>query len=669
MCFLAVSFLFIYYARELPRPEKFTERQFIQSTKIYDRSGTHLLYELYGEEKRTIVILGIIPEHLKQAVIATEDADFYQHPGIDVKSMFRAVLADFKLWKPAQGASTIPQQLIRSTFLTREKTVERKAKEIILALELSRRYSKEQILEWYLNQIPFGSNCYGVEAASQTFFNKPVQDITLAQAALLAALIHAPSYLSPYGQHRDELLARKDYVLDRMVGSNYITREQAGEAKEQSLEFAKILAPIKAPHFVMYVKEELEKQYGEDFLKEKGLRIFTSLDWDLQELAEKAVGEQAEINEHYHGFNASLVSINPKNGDILAMIGSKDWFSVSYPEGCSPGRDCLFDPKINVALQERQPGSAFKPFAYLRAFQKGYTPDTMLWDVRTNFGVWGAQSYIPEDYDGRFRGPITFRQALAQSINIPSVKALYLAGIDSTIELAHNLGISTLNRGSSFYGLSLVLGGGEVKLLDMVSSYGVFATEGLRVPPRAIIKIEDSQGNLIAENKKTPKRILQAEPVRLLNNILSDNKARAPMFGLHSVLFIDGWQLAVKTGTTQNYKDGWTIGYSPSLVTGVWAGNNNGAPMAKEPGVVLAGPIWNNFMKEAILKYPKQNFTEPESVLTEKPVLNGVIQGHSILHYVSKDDPQGPPPLNPKSDPQYERWEKGILDWALGLRK
>lgn len=667
--FLAgVSSLFVYYARNLPRPEKFTEKQFAQSTKIYDSSGQVLLYEMYGEEKRTIVPLDIIPEHMKQAVIAAEDAKFYQHFGLDIRAMFRALMADLKLWSPIQGASTIPQQLIRSSFLTTEKTLKRKIREIILTLELSRRYDKEQILEWYLNQVPFGSNAYGVEAAAQTFFNKSAQDISLAEAALLASLIQAPTRLSPYGDNRDQLFSRKNYILDRMAAEHFISREQAQSAKEQELEFAKVLQPIKAPHFVMYVRNILIDKYGEDFLKQKGFRVFTSLNWHFQEMAEVIVAERAEHNETMNAYNAALVAIEPESGEILAMVGSKNWHGES--EECSPETGkCKFDPKVNVVLSQRQPGSAFKPFVYARAFQKGYTPDTVIWDVETNFGIWGDEDYEPGNYDGKFRGPLVFRQALAQSINVASVKVLYLAGITETINLAKSLGITTLNEPSSFYGLSLVLGGGAVKLLDMASAYGVFSQEGMLVSPTPILRIEDSYGNIVEENKKTPKRVLTKQICRLINDILSDNEARSPMFGLYSALHIDGYDTAAKTGTTDDFKDAWTIGYSPSLVVGVWAGNNDATPMEKKPAVSLAGPIWNQFMRQVLAEYPKEQFTEPEPIETDKPVLNGQYQGHSILHFVDKDNPQGPVPANPELDPQYEEWEKSILDWALNLGK
>lgn len=628
--FLAFGFLFlifgllsffIYYAKDLPRPEKFSERDIIQSTKIFDRSGETLLYEMYGEEKRTFVPLEDMPDFLKQMVILTEDANFYHHHGIDFKAIIRSVLFNLKIMRPVYGGSTIPQQLIRSTFLSLEKTAERKIREIILALELDRRYSKEQILEWYLNQIPFGSNAYGVQSASQTYFGKSVSEISLPEAATLTALIRAPSYLSPYGEKQGELLTRKDQILDRMEKAGYLTKEEVKTAKEAEISFVKILRPIKAPHFVMFVRDYLIQKYGEDFLKEKGLRVYTSLDWQLQEIAEKEVSQGAKRNENYHAFNAALVAISPQSGQILAMVGSKNWFADPYPEDCIPGKNCLFEPYPNVALRGRQPGSAFKPFVYATAFQKGYDDKYVVIDEETNFGIWGGEPYIPQNYDGKFRGPVTLRQALAQSLNVPSVKVLNsLAGLNDSIQTAKNFGITTLINPPSFYGLSIVLGGGEVKLLDMVSGYGVFANEGLMVPASAILKIEDGQGNIIEENKKTPKRVIGREPAKLINDVLSDNEARAPIFGLRSPLYFENYRVAVKTGTTENFRDGWIIGFpigSPwqsngaavsSIVAGVWAGNNDNSPMWGEPGVVVAGPIWKAFMEKALLKLPKTNF-------------------------------------------------------------
>jgi len=604
--------LFIYYAKDLPRPEKFAERAFIESTKIYDRTGETVLYELYGEEKREIISLNDMPEHLKQAVLSTEDARFYSHHGIDFWGILRAIKINLDIGKATYGGSTISQQLIRSTFLTLEKSIKRKIREIILTLELERRYSKDQILEWYLNQIPLGINIYGVEAAAKTYFNKPAKELTLAESAILAASIKAPSYYSPFGNHLDELLGRKDYVLDRMAQEGYITQEQADEAKQVELEFAKVSQTIKAPHFVLYVEEYLFENYGKNFLEEEGFRVYTTLDWELQQAAEKAIEENVERLKGYDAHNAALVAIDPKTGEILSMVGSVDWFGDSYPEECISG--CLFDPKLNVTTYRigRQPGSAFKPFVYVTAFQNGYDDEYIVIDEETNFGVWGGEEYIPKNYDELFRGPVTLRQALGQSLNVPSVKVLVdLAGIQESINTARKCGITTLKQSASFYGPALVLGGGEARLLDMVSAYGVFAAEGKRYPPISILRIEDSEGNIIEQKKKTPRRVLEQEAVRILNDILSDNEARAPMFGYNSQLYFPDYQVAAKTGTTNNYRDAWTIGYTPSISAGVWVGNNNNTEMAQKPSITIAGPIWRAFMLEALSKLPKEEFTPP----------------------------------------------------------
>lgn len=619
--FVFTASIFIYYAKDFPRPEKFTERQLAQSTKIYDRTGDTLLYEIYGEEKRTFVPLDIIPDYLKEAVIATEDANFYRHFGVDPKGIIRAILVDLKIGRATYGGSTIPQQLIRSTFLSSEKTAERKTREIVLALELDRRYSKDQILEWYLNQIPFGRNTYGVEAASQAYFKKSVSKTSLAEAAVLTALIKAPSYYS-LKEHESELLQRRDYVLDRMESVGYITKEETTKAEGEKISLADVIQPIKAPHFVFYVKGYLESKYGEEFLKEKGLKVFTSLDWDLQQAAEKAVEVGAKNNEKYRAFNASLVAIDPKTGQVLAMVGSKDYFGEPYPAGCVPSKNCLFEPYPNVALSGRQPGSSFKPFVYVTAFEKGFDDTYVVIDEPTNFGNWGGEDYIPQNYDGKFRGPVTLRQALAQSLNVPSVKVLLnladseeifrSGGEPDSIKTAEKLGITTLKPP---YGPSIVLGGWEVRLLDMVSAYGVFAQDGLKVPPVSVLKITDANGNIVEENKKDQQRVLDAEVVRLINSILSDNETRAPIFGLRSPMYFDQYEVAAKTGTTEKYKDGWILGYTPSIVAGVWVGNNDSSPMQKEPGIVLAGPIWHSFMATALSRFPKESFPKP----TPKP--------------------------------------------------
>lgn len=638
--------LFVFYAKDLPRPEIFTEKHFAQSTKIYDRSGEVLLYEIYGEEKRTLVLLEIIPQYLRQAVIVTEDVNFYQHFGIDFGGILRSILINLEIKEPIYGGSTIPQQLIRSVFFTPEKTIKRKIREIILALELDRRYSKDQILGWYLNQIPLGQNAYGVESASQTYFQKSVSEISLAEAAVLAALIQAPSHLSPYGEYKDELLTRKDYVLGRMLEKGYLSQADFEAAKNETIEFA-VPQSFKAPHFVLYIIENyLKPKYGQDleYLKENGIKVYTSLDWELQELAERVVKEGVERNKIYNGHNAALVAVNPKNGEVLAMVGSADWFADPYPKNCTPGKDCLFDPKFNVAVGTqkslgRQAGSAFKPFVYAAAFKNGYNDEMMILDEETNFGIWGDKEYVPQNYDGNFRGWVSARQSLAQSLNVPSIKVLYLAGLEEklenlginnflgsenvllkglekSIETAKDLGITTLNKPLSSFGPAIVLGGGEVKLLDMVLAYSVFATDGLKTPPVLILKIEDYEGKIITENKKTQKRVLSADVARLINNILSDNEARAPMFGARSNLYFENYQVAAKTGTTDNFRDVWAIGYTPSITVGVWAGNNNNAPLTrKRPAVTVAGPIFHNFLQDVLPKLPKEQF-EPSNLTT-----------------------------------------------------
>ena len=589
--------LLLYYSKDLPQPEKFTERRIAQPTKIYDRTGNVLLYTIFGEEKREVVSLNEISPYLQQAVIATEDKRFRSHIGIDPMRILKAILIDLQIGQPAQGASTIPQQLIRSTFLTMNKTAERKIREIILSIELDMRYSKDQILEWYLNQVPFGSNAYGIEAASQTFFSKQAKDVDIAEAAVLAALIQAPSRLSPYGENIENLLARKDYVLEQMQEQGFITEQEAEAAKKQEILFEKLSAPIKAPHFVLQVKKELIEKYGEEKLKTSGFKVYTTLNIEFQEQAEEIVKKQVEKNHGFHCFNAALTAMDPSTGEILALVGSQDYFGEKYPEDCIPGKNCLFEPEFDVAnLGERQPGSAFKPIVYAVAFENGYSDEYIVIDEKTDFGIWGGKHYIPENYDGRFRGPVTLRQALAQSLNVPSVKVLvYLSGLEQSIAQAKKMGIATL-RDASNYGPSLVLGGAEVNLIDMVSAYSVFATDGLRNTPHMIIKIEDKKGDVIDQFNEDPKRVLSSRSAQMITSILSDNEARSPMFGANSTIYFND-QTAVKTGTTQDYKDAWTIGYNKEIVVGVWAGNNDNSRTYNRPGVTLAGPIWKEFMK------------------------------------------------------------------------
>ncbi len=678
---LAIFVLFIYYGRDLPRPEKFTEKPFIQSTKIYDRTGKILLYDIYGEERRELVTLDQVSPNLINAVITSEDSRFYQHSGVDFKGIVRAILTDLKLGNRSQGASTITQQLIRSSFLTMKKTIDRKVKEVILTLELERRYSKNQILEWYLNQIPFGENCYGIEAASQTYFTKSAKDLSLAQSAVLTAMIPAPSYYSPYGQNKEKLLDRKDYILNRMARAGLIDQAQLESSLKEELVFADTSKTIKAPHFVFYIINYLENTYGEDYLIEKGLKVYTTLDWDLQQHMEAVITEKTSVNESFNANNTAAVALDPKTGEILALAGSKNYFGKSYPEGCNSRQGkCLFDPKFDVAtLGKRQPGSAFKPFVYATAFNKGYTPNTTLWDTLTEFNtscspnanqskdIYGLNCYNPRNYDGAFRGKVSLRQALDQSLNVPSVKLLYLAGIDNSLKTAQDMGMTTLNDPTR-YGLSLVLGGGEVNLLEITSAYGVFADDGLMIPPVSILKIEDADGNIIKENKKEAKRVLPQQTARLMNDVLSDNDARVPAFSRDNPLFFNGYQVAAKTGTTSSYVDVWTIGYTPFAVVGVWAGNNDNSPINKKSGIGLAAPIWRKIMEKIITTHPVENFIKPEPLTTTKPMVNGPTpagENHDILYYVDRNNPLGDPPQNPAADPQYLPWEVGVENWLL----
>lgn len=671
--------LFIYYTWDLPQPEKFTETPFIQSTKIYDSTGKVLLYDIYGEEKREIVSFDKVSDNLKHAVLASEDSRFYQHGGVDVEGILRASWVDLTSGSKSQGGSTLTQQLIRSVYLTNQKSIARKIKEIVLSIELEEKYSKDQIFDWYLNEIPFGENAYGAEAASQTYFSEPASDLTLAQAATLTALIPAPSYYSPYGPNKAELLQRKDVVLEKMEKLGYITSAQLKTAEAEKITFTVNTEPIKAPDFVMYVKKYLDDKYGEDYLKEKGLRVYTSLNWDIQQYAEQVIKDADKTNISKGAYNAAMVVLDPKTGQILALIGAKDYFAPSYPAGCddSTKNSCLFEPKYDVAtMGQRQPGSSFKPFAYATAFGEGYTPNTVLWDVKTEFnpscdpsgnatfGSDGSRCYNPQDYDDKNRGPVTLRTALDCSLNIPSVKVLYLAGIQNTLKTAQSLGITTLTD-TKDYGLSLVLGGGDVNLLEMTSAYGVFATEGNYIPPISILKITDSSGNIIEQNQEQPTKVLDTQIARQINNVLSDNNARAPIFGANSPLYVPGYQVAAKTGTTENFVDGWTMGYTPFVAIGVWTGNNNNHP-TRDEGVGIAAPMWNKVMQKIVSSSPIENFTPPDPITNRSPALLGQLptgDTNTILYYVDKNNPLGPQPQNPASDPQYFLWQAGINNW------
>jgi len=666
------SILFLYFIKDLPRPEKFAEGIFPQSTKIYDRTGQALIYEISGEEKRTLISLEEVPVFVIQALVATEDKKFYKHQGVDFKGIARAILYDLKLQQPVQGASTISQQLIRSYFLSQHKTLKRKTRELILTLELERRYDKEQILEWYLNLVPFGSNIYGVQAASEAFFEKKASELSLAEACVLVALIKAPTRLSPYGENKEALLQRKDFVLDNMLEMDFLSKEEAQQAKQEELSFSEGTDTFPAPHFVIYVLDYLETKYGREYLERAGLEVITTLDLTLQERAERVVKEGVEAARYANAHNGALVALNPKTGEVLAMAGSRDYFGKSFPEDCVPGKDCLFDPQVNVAISLRQPGSSFKPFVYALSFYKGFTPQAHIWDVKTEFNYlcspaadqerdkYNSKCYHPQNYDGTFKGQTSFKNALAQSRNVPSVKVLYLAGLTDTLDFAKKFGIQTF-KDASHYGLALVLGGGEVKLLEMALGYSVFANDGVKNNLNVVKEIRGQKGKIIERMKTESLKVIPSETARQINDILSDNEARAPVFGWNSVLYLKDYEAAVKTGTTQEYKDAWTIGYTPNLAVGVWVGNNDNTPTTRA-GVYLAGPIWNRFMRETLNDLPKENFPKPKKTQTGNPILDGAFLGeHSILFYLNKDNPriEG----NSRNDPQAPNWDYAVQAW------
>jgi 1A family penicillin-binding protein len=610
---LLISFLFIYYSFSLPNPNKLLARQSIESTKILAKDGT-LLYEVHGEVNRTLVNLDQIPKDLQNATIAIEDKDFYKHRGISITGLIRSVIVDILSGEKKQGGSTITQQFVKNAVLSRDKAYSRKLKEIILSIEIEAKFKKDDILKLYLNEIPYGRNAYGIEAASRAYFGKSAKELSLAESAYLAAIPQAPTYYNPFGPNKEDLDHRKNLVLSNMRDQGYITAEQYEQAKGQEVAFNKIRSAIIAPHFVFYVQDYLAEKYGERTLQEGGLRVYTTLDPKLQTIAETAVKEELAKGLKYNAHNASLVAIDPKTGQILAMVGSKDFTGDPEPAGCVPGKSCTFEPDVNVSTALRQPGSSFKPFVYATAFKKeqGYAPGSVLFDVVTNFGSGGSNGgdYIPHNFNGNQYGPVSMRKALAGSLNIPAVKTLSLVGVDNAVQTARSLGITSPLKDC---GLSLVLGGCEVKLIDHTAAYSVLANGGKRNDKTPILKIEDAKGQVLEEYKQRENQVIDPQAVYQLVNIMTDNSARSYIFGSSSPLILPGRPVAAKTGTTNNFKDGWTMGFTPSLAAGVWAGNNNGDEL-KADAVQIAGPIWNRFMRDALKDTPVEEFTAPDGI-------------------------------------------------------
>lgn len=675
----ALAVLFIYLVEGLPSPGEIAAHTVTESTKIYDRTGTVLLYEISGGKRRTTVSFSEIPQSLKDATISIEDKNFYSEPAFNIRGIARAVFSNLTGGDlTGQGGSTITQQLARNAFLSPEKTFTRKLRELILAIQLDRQYTKDKILEMYLNEIPYGPMIYGVESASETYFGKPVGELTLAQSAVVAALPQAPSRLSPWGSHVDQLMERQRLVLRQMYDLGKVSRADYDAAVAERIVFTP-QSPygINAPHFVLTVQDYLLNKYGEDAVRNGGLRVKTTLDWDLEQAAEKAVADGAKRNQDlYGGSNAALVAEDPTTGQILAMVGSRNYF------------DKEIQGSFNVAVQGlRQPGSSLKPFVYLDAFIKGYTPNTVLFDVPTEFAAnnpkcpavpdftsangGDSHCFHPQDFEGYFQGPLPIRAALAQSVNIPAVKMLYLVGQPGAVKLMQSFGLSTLTNPDQ-YGLSLVLGGGAVHLIDLVKAYSVLSQEGILHNQSMILEVRDKDDRVLESYADNNTRVMDnPQPIREINDILSDPDARAPLFqASQNQTVFPGYDVAMKTGTSNDYRDAWTVGYTPSLVVGVWAGNNDNTPMHRQGSSILAAvPIWHNFMVEALKKQQPQTFAKPDPTTPAKPVLGGDYApggvAHTILFYVNPENPTGPDPVNPGNDPQFANWETGVVNWAV----
>ena len=607
--FLASFVIFPLFAFNLPSPDKVVRREGF-STKILDRNGK-VLYDIFEDERRTPVTLEEVPKYLSQATVAIEDKNFYKHQGFDPIGMLRGLSRVFTRGY-AQGGSTLTQQLVKNVLLSPERSVFRKIKEFILAVQIERRYSKDEILQMYLNEAPYGGTAWGVASASEIYFGKKVKDLTLVESAILAGLPQRPSTYSPYSSTPDAYIGRTQDVLRRMREDGNITKdqEQSARGELENVVFQERGASFKAPHFVQYVEKILEERYGANVVEQGGLQVTTTLDLDLQEKAQEAVSEEIAKVEKLHITNGAAVVIDPQTGEILAMVGSKNFNDPNY------------DGQVNVTMSLRQPGSAIKPVTYATALKEGYTASTLLMDVDTTFpGGVGQPDYKPVNYDGKFRGPIQLRYALGNSINVPAVKMLARVGIKDVLETAYDLGLTTLEPTQETLnrvGLSLTLGGGDVRLLELTGAYAAFVNEGHKVEPVAILKVEDSNGKTLEEVKpKKGKKVLSEEQAYIIANILSDNSARSEVFGTNSQLNIPGRSVAVKTGTTNNRKDNWTLGGNSEGVVGVWVGNNDNSEMLQvASGVTGASPIWRRIVLEVLSGKPDVKFVTPSGIVT-----------------------------------------------------
>ena len=694
--FVASFIIIPLFASTLPSPDKIVRSEGF-STKILDRNG-EVLYDIFSQQRRTPVTFDEIPLFLKQATIAVEDKNFYKHQGFDPLGLLRG-LSKIVTQGRAQGGSTLTQQLVKNALLTSERSIFRKIKEFLLAVQIEKKYTKDEILLMYLNEIPYGGTAYGVEAASEIYFGKKVSDLNLIESAVIAGIPQRPSYYSPFSSTPEAYIDRATQVLRRMEEDGYITKEQKEEAIVQlpNIEFQSQSAFFKAPHFVQYVQKILEERYGENVVETGGLKVTTTLDWELQEKMQNIVKEEISKVEGQKITNGASVAMNPETGEILAMVGSKDFNDPNY------------DGQVNVTMSLRQPGSAIKPITYVTAFKEGYTPATMIMDVPTTFpGGEGQPDYNPVNYDGKYRGPMQLRYALGNSINVVAVKTLALVGIKDTLQTAYDLGITTLEPTKdtlSRVGLSLTLGGGEVRLLELTSAYSAFTNKGYKVEPVSILKVEDSNGKILEEvEPKKGKRVLSEEQAYLIASILSDNGARSEIFGTNSLLNVSGRTLAVKTGTTNDKRDNWTVGGNSQIMIGVWVGNNDNSPMLSvASGISGASPIWRRSILEALSGKADTPFEIPSGIVTASVdsisgfrshdgypsrteyFIKGTEPGEDSIHVklkICKNDGKLATPSDiaagnydekeyfviKEEDPTAgsggeNKWQKGILDW------
>jgi len=609
---LGVGILFAWYAKDLPRPDKVRRVEGL-STVILDRTG-ETIYDIFEDQNRIPVSFDSIPKDCKNATVAVEDKNFYTHQGLSSQGILRAIVNIF-IFRNFQGGSTLTQQLVKNVLLSQERTLPRKMKEAILAIQIERKYSKDEILQMYLNEAPYGGTAVGLEAAAKYYFDKHTKDLTRTECVILSGLPQSPSYYSPYANDEKAYIPRAQQVLRRMREDGYITQKEETEEKQKidQMKFSKGDSGLKAAHFVSYIKDQLITKFGEKVVSAGGLKVTTTMDLKLQESAEKIVKEEVNKIKNLKVSNGAAVVLDPKTGEILAMVGSKD-YSATDAGGL----------KFNVVTQGlRQPGSTIKPFSYAAFLKKGYTASTVLMDVDTKYpsGDPKKPEYNPKNYDLKYRGPMQLRFALANSINTIAVKVSAMVGIRDILRLANDMGITTLepnDENMKRIGLSLTLGGGEVRLLDITNAFGVFGTGGLAQEPKSLLKVEDAKGKVLFEQMPTQaKRVLSENVSFIISNILADNAARKDVFGERSYLYIPDKTVAVKTGTTDDKRDNWTIGYTPSVVVGVWVGNNDNSPMhpSLASGITGAAPIWNRIIKEYLKDKKDEPFVKPENVL------------------------------------------------------